>query len=456
VPGQGYHHGAPPQYYPAQPPQPSSNPSYGNVYYTLNHGNESHPTTYESKKRGFDALNELFGDLKRRQFDPTSYGAVGQRLVGLHGLQLPLTAGAVPEYQTMATAVSVGGPYSPSAMASPSYHLPPMGNARTKSDLINIDQFLEQMQATVYESDDHVAAAGVAQPGATFVHGGLSYRTTNSPPTQLPSSHATATSTAAPMMSTPSAHSPASSTLALTPPSSAQSYHSARSPVSFTSSHRVSPPRSDTLYPRVPSTSVPDNMTSTGYPTASSAAPPSTLSGVFDPDDRRRYTGGMLQRARPADRSSPEAMDLTSEQETPPAKPPTALDRFSNSLIDPALHSGASPEPEPDATRVALVATEAAERAEEQWVENVRLIENLRRYVGDRLARGDYENGEDQGDTTPRARSSANEDQMEGIKQSSSVKKHGAKKPSASAGQSVESSLYPVLKVVKDEDIDME
>jgi hypothetical protein len=149
-------------------------------------------------------------------------------------------------------------------------------------------------------------------------------------------------------------------------------------------------------------------------------------------------------------------MDLTSEQETPPAKPPTALDRFSNSLIDPALHSGASPEPEPDATRVALVATEAAERAEEQWVENVRLIENLRRYVGDRLARDDYENGEDQGDTTPRARSSANEDQMEGIKQSSSVKKHGAKKPSASAGQSVESSLYPVLKVVKDEDIDME
>ena len=88
------------------------------------------------------------------------------------------------QYQTMAAAVSVGGPYSPSAMASPSYHLPPMGNARTKSDLINIDQFLEQMQATVYESDDHVAAAGVAQPGATFVHGGLS----SAPPTRRPRS----------------------------------------------------------------------------------------------------------------------------------------------------------------------------------------------------------------------------------------------------------------------------
>jgi hypothetical protein len=426
------------------------------VYYTLNHGNESHPTTFESKKRGYEALNELFGDLKRRQFDPASYGAVGQRLVGLHGLHLPLTAGAVPEYQTMATAVSVGGAYSPSSLASPSYHLPPMGNARTKSDLVNIDQFLEQMQATVYESDDHVAAAGVAQPGATYVHGGLSYRATNSPPTQLPSSHATATSTAGPMMSTPSAHSPASTTLALTPPSSAQSYNS-RSPVSFASGHRVSPPRQETgptLYPRLPSTTMPENMTAAGYPNTSSAAPPSTLSGVFDPDDRRRYTGGMLQRARPAEPSSPEAMDLTSEQETPPAKPPAAPDRFSNSLIDPALHSGGSPDP--DATRVALVATEAAERAEEQWVENVRLIENLRRYIGDRLARGDYENEEDQGATTPRTRSSANGDQMEGIKRPSSAKKHGAKKPPASAGESEGSRLYPVLKVVKDEDIDME
>jgi hypothetical protein len=48
-----------------------------------------------------------------------------------------------------------------------------MSNVRTKNDLINIDQFLEQMQNTIYESDENVAAAGVAQPGAHYVHGGM-------------------------------------------------------------------------------------------------------------------------------------------------------------------------------------------------------------------------------------------------------------------------------------------
>jgi flagellar biosynthesis chaperone FliJ len=47
-------------------------------------------------------------------------------------------------------------------------HLLVFGGRATeaKNDLINIDQFLEQMQNTIYESDENVAAAGVAQPGA--------------------------------------------------------------------------------------------------------------------------------------------------------------------------------------------------------------------------------------------------------------------------------------------------
>ncbi|KAL2014797.1 hypothetical protein VTN00DRAFT_2322 [Thermoascus crustaceus] len=451
VPGQGYGHAAP-QYYQSQQPQQPSNPSYGNVYYTLSHSSDANQhASYESKKRGYDALNEFFGDLKRRQFDPTSYAAVGQRLLGLHGLQLPLINGPVPEYQQVPAAVAVGSPggaYSSGGpMPAQGYHLPPMGNARTKNDLINIDQFLEQMQATVYESDDHVAAAGVAQPGATYVHGGMSYRTTNSPPTQLPSSHATATTSAPMMAATSSAHSPQSATPALTPPSSAQSYTSGRSPISLPSAHRISPQHetSSSMYPRLPPTTMHDGM-SAGYPTTSSAAPPSTLSGIFDNDDRRRYTGGTLQRARPDDRHVSEEMEVEDSARTPPAKerPAESPGRISASLIDPALHRSTSPDPEA-ALRAAQVATEAADRAEEQWVEHVRLIENLRKYIHYRLEQGDYEEDERR-EGSPRSESerTVHDGHMEGVEREKDAK------PEPSSA-----SLYPTLRGVDDGDSKM-
>ncbi|KAJ5103424.1 hypothetical protein N7532_003953 [Penicillium argentinense] len=371
VSGQGYGHGAPQYYQAAHPPPPPAAPhSYGN---------------------GYDALNEFFGDLKRRQFDTSSYAAVGQRLLGLQQLQLPILNGPVPEYHPMPAAVPVaggsGGGYSPGGGHPPGYHLPPMSNVRTKSDLINIDQFLEQMQNTIYESDENVAAAGVAQPGAHYVHGGMSYRTTNSPPTQLPPSHVTAT-TSAPIMAA-TAQSPSTGTPALTPPSSAQSYTSQRSPISLPQNHRVSPPHESGagMYPRLPSTTMPDNMTA-GYPTASSAAPPSTLSGAFD-DDRRRYTGGTLQRARPAERQlSEDRMDTAQDTKTEDGDrtPTKKSPQFAESLIDPAL-SSASPDPDQEAAqRTARAATEVAERdVNVAWVEKVRLLENLRRLVSELL-----------------------------------------------------------------------
>lgn len=465
VPGQGYH--AAPQYYQSQQPQqPPSNPSYGNVYYTLNHGSDANQqASYESRKRGYDALNEFFGDLKRRQFDPTSYTAVGQRLLGLHGLQLPLINSPVPDYQQIPAAVAVGGPggYSSGGpIPAQGYHLPPMSNARTKSDLINIDQFLEQMQATVYESDDHVAAAGVAQPGATYVHGGMSYRTTNSPPTQLPSSHATATTTSAPMMATTSsAHSPSSATPALTPPSSAQSYTSGRSPVSLPSTHRVSPSQSETstgMYPRLPSTTVQDGM-SAGYPTTSSAAPPSTLSGIFDNDGSRRYTGGTLQRARPDDRQLSEDMDVSEDSARTPHTKERATDspgRISASLIDPALHRSTSPDPETAlrAAQVATEATEAADRAEEQWVEHVRLIENLRKYIHWRLEHGDYEEDDEErpaASPRPDPGRTGHDGHMEGVEREKEAKPVDAPVKTEPSG----GSLYPTLRGVDDGDSKM-
>jgi hypothetical protein len=49
----------------------------------------------------------------------------------------------------------------------PQHHhaLPPILNMRSKNSLINIDQFLEQMQSTVYDNSNSVAGPGVQQLG---------------------------------------------------------------------------------------------------------------------------------------------------------------------------------------------------------------------------------------------------------------------------------------------------
>ncbi|KAL4810324.1 hypothetical protein BDV18DRAFT_130769 [Aspergillus unguis] len=450
VPSQGYAHGPPQYYQPHHQPQPS-NPSYGNVYYALNTGPEPGHGSYEHKKRGYDALNEFFGDLKRQRFDPNNYAVVGQRLLSLQNLSLPvLTTAPLPEYQPMpapvaAAGASYGGGGHPPA---PAYHLPPMSNVRTKNDLINIDQFLHQMQDTIYENDDNVAAAGVAQPGAHYVHGGMSYRATHSPPTQLPTTHATAHATTGPIL-TNSAHSPSASTPALTPPSSAQSYTSGRSPVSMHSAHRVSPPHESgvNMYPRLPSAT--DGMAA-GYPAASSAAAPSTLGGIFDNDERRRYTGGTLQRARPASRAASEAMDLSSDEKESGERTPTGK-QISSSLIDPALHAG-SPSDD-DVTRTAKAATEVAERSDVQseWVEKVRLVEYLRSYIANRLERGEFDTEEREHDTSQPSEK-ADED-MDGVETNSPPSPRAA--PVKTDGESGDSDtvMYPTLKGL-DEDGD--
>ena len=160
------------------------------------------------------------------------------------------------------------------------------------------------------------------------------------------------------------------------------------------------------MYPRLPSATVSDSMAA-GYPTASSAAPPSTLSGVFDHDDRRRYTGGTLQRARPdeprrmsvtMDGTTPSPPSAKGDEEdgdrTPPAKRPSSKGQdISANLIDPALHSSGSSSPEADATtlRTAQAATEVAERADSQWVSLVRALEGLRGWINYRIDHEDFD-----------------------------------------------------------------
>ncbi|KAJ5582368.1 Zinc finger C2H2 [Penicillium sp. DV-2018c] len=452
--GGQYSHPPPPQYYQTHPPPQAPNPhSYGNVYYALSQGQDG-GHSYD-RKRGYDALNEFFGDLKRRQFDPNSYAAVGQRLLGLQALQLPILNGPVAEYQQMPASVAVGGGgggYSQVGSQPPGYHLPPMSNVRTKNDLINIDQFLEQMQNTIYESDENVAAAGVAQPGAHYVHGGMAYRATHSPPTQLPSTHATAT-TSGPMMAA-SAHSPSVGTPALTPPSSAQSYTSNRSPISMHQTHRVSPPHESGpgMYPRLPSTTVADSMTA-GYPTTAGAAPPSTLSGAYDHDDRRRYTGGSLQRARPAQPAAEDRMDMSHDSKTDGDRTPTKgrpVVHISENLIDPAL-SGTASDADQDVKRTAQAATEVADRdVNVAWVEKVRLLENLRRIVSEMLESGNLE--PEYGAQGNSASPTPGPDAMEGVESGdaravSAQGKEENKSPS-------ETVFYPTLRMDVEEDGD--
>src|SRR5271170_6064172 len=86
------HQGPPSGYY--TPQQPSS---YGPVYYPMSHGSDmGQHSTYDHRKRGYNALNDFFGDAKRRQIDPTSYAQVGQRLVALQGI--PIHGGAISDY----------------------------------------------------------------------------------------------------------------------------------------------------------------------------------------------------------------------------------------------------------------------------------------------------------------------------------------------------------------------
>jgi hypothetical protein len=350
--------------------QTGQHPGYGPVTY-YNAPAPQATYDFETRKRGYDALDQFFGQVKRREFDPINYQNVSRRLFELQGLQLPQiipSSLGIPAYQP----VAIGGGYE-HADPIQSYSLPPMGNAKTRGDLTSIDQILEQMQATIYENDTHLAQSGVAQPGASYV----SYRTSSSsPPSQLPSgaSHSTPSS----MLQHQHQGSIASSTdtastPGLTPPSSAQSYTSGQSPLQGHSA-----PSANAMYPNLPS-----NASDMAYAAANAA----TLNGIYDNDERRRYSGGMLQRAAPAKRD--DEMDLGSDGSiTPPAsvinkaaKKGKGKVSPKDSVIDPAL-SGEATTPKSEGKE---------EDREQVWVQNMRLIEWMRDLIKKKLERGDYD-----------------------------------------------------------------
>ena len=359
--------------------------SYGPVYYNVNSGPDiGSNASYESRKRGFDTLNEFFGDAKRRNFDPSSYAEVGNRLLAFQGVQLPipLGGGGMADYpaQSMVSTQS-GGVYGPTA--SHGYALPPMPNLRTKSDLTAIDHILEQMSGSAYENAGSANASGVAHVGAQHIARGMSLRHSNSPPAglQLPSNH----------MSTASNH---GSTPDLTPGSTVVSYSSGHSPRSEASNSGMSPPMIGTsMYPTLPATATSNpNM-----------APSSNLGTQFNHDIRRPHSGGTLQKAQPArgsvkvkhedDAGHDDSMDVddapASNADTPiSTHNNVSSSKISKHNIDPALAGGFGASESSDSPTPPAV---ASGEVDESWVENMRLLETMRAFVKGRLERGEWE-----------------------------------------------------------------
>ncbi|ROT35704.1 hypothetical protein SODALDRAFT_247565, partial [Sodiomyces alkalinus F11] len=379
-------------YYGGGAPAPS--PSMG-LYYApprgpdyLGHHHHHAAAGFDSRKRAYDMVDDFFATAKRRQVDPASYASVGRSLLPLHGALALQTPAHMPSAEYMAhhqhavhaAAHAVahdgshhgGGPAGPGPLAQ-QYYLPPMPNARTKNDLIQIDQILEQMQSTVYENANQ-ATSGV------HIHGQntFEFRHSPSPPmanghrgssgamSMAPENYQAAVSAA--HMASPLTAISSNGTPAVTPPSSNLSYTSGQSP--SPSSSGMSPQsrhsttaaaNSSVMYPNLPAVS-------SVFPGQSTT---STLGTNFDSNERRNYGGGMLQRANPAPR---------------PAEAPTSAPGPVKPEPPRAASSISSPSSESETSE------SAREREEkyDQWLENMRTIEALREYIRDRIARSDF------------------------------------------------------------------
>ena len=377
-PQQGYNGNGSSSYYAPNQPQTTS---YGNVSYANHTGEVGPQATLEHLKQGLQTIRDLFPEYQTGAFDPRSYQQVENRLAAIQQYQLPFLAAPVPQ------AVEAGGGSGPFAPA-PQYALPPMDSLRTKDDLLNLDQVISTMQSTIYDNASQVAAAGVGQPGAHYL-GGMGYRSSHTPPSiQLPPSHNM-------MATTPGSNHDGSP--ALTPPSSAMSSTSSNSPPSL-HGDGMSPTTPVAMYPTLPG---PTTGNSPGGYLPSGMAPTSTLGNQFDHEQRRRHSGGRLQRAQPKPEDPMDTsddvisipknkvFDSSSSSEAGSAPKPTVRRKvdtnFSSSNLDPALGGIGSPSSgngELDETAI---------KANEMWVNNARTIEALKTWISQRLEKHEYD-----------------------------------------------------------------
>ena len=348
--GQPPHNGHP-SYYSHPPPPPQA---YGPIGYYGQHINTrgdflTHSAGFDTRKRGYDDLNDFFGSAKRRQVDPTSYAQVGRSLMPLHGALSVHTGGIAAEYMAAPPSIAVGAGGGPShGPLAQHYYLPPMPSLRTKGDLEQIDQILEQMQSTVYENSG-------SSPGTQYTPAfDLRHQSPAARPNVANEHYAvSAAQMPSPLTAVSSTHS--SGTPAHTPPSSTMSYTSGHSPSSSSglSPGARHPSSTSVAYPTLPAVTYPGSSTAT------------TLGSSFNPVERR-LSGGMLQSASGGRRAA---------DDVEMAATPKAVESAISSVSSPSEESDNGAEPEPY----------------ENWLQNVRVIEFLREYVQDRLKRRQYE-----------------------------------------------------------------
>ena len=327
-----------------------------------------------------DALNDFVTDMKNGRFGSAYNPEMHRRLMALQevgGPQLQQHA----SYQTAPAMVAAGGGYGQN-MGQSAYSLPPL-NLRTKDDLTQLDNYINQITGHLYENPQQLSAAGVGQPGAQYVGGGgMGFRSSDSPPSlPLPSTHANS-NVALAMASQSMAQ---VSTPSLTPASSAHSYTSGQSPVSTTSNsgpHANNTNNQNSMYPQLPGTT--QDSSNGAY--ATSAAPTATLGTSFD-DPRRRYGGGMLQKAY---RSSHD--ENSDGSTTPPAVKHSSRDttpKNENMPIDPALSGNMA-----SLSTTGGVEPKQEENQEDKtWLEGVRVLEAIQRIIRGKLENHEFEDG---------------------------------------------------------------
>ena len=341
--GQGsyYHQQAAPSYHAGPmgyPAYPQAHPAMGARGDFIGH----QAAPFEGRKRSFEELNEFFGSIKRRSINPASYTEVGRSLMPLHA-PLGITAGGgglATEYMPQAPHTLGVGSHNP---LHQHYYLPPMPNLRTKGDLEQVDAILEQMQATVYENSGSPSTTHYAvdprNPSPTYA---------TRPPAEAFSGPHVQSPLSAPTHST-------GGTPAVTPPSSTMSYTSGHSPTTSSSGMSPTSRQSSTVsYPHLPSRNLP-------YPATAG------LGSSFSHNERR-LSGGVLQSASGA----------------------RAMDRSPTPRMSDAMSSVSSPSAE----------SEAAEAdSYDDWLQQVRAIETLRKAVRQKLDSRDYEDSDSDSDS---------------------------------------------------------
>jgi hypothetical protein len=138
------------------------------------------------------------------------------------------------------------------------------------------------------------------------------------------------------------------------------------------------------MYPTLPSVSAMSDM--------SAAAPSSGLAPAFDTDNRRRFSGNLLQKAAPDSREN-SSMDMSSDDDAKDRQD-SEHDSLHHNVNQLNIHS---PKVDPAIRSPSVAssnATETGDSSQQSWVENIRTIERLRAYLKERLESHDFSDDE--------------------------------------------------------------